>query len=182
MMNFLFLFSGTKPSIPTGQRLCSDVNDKMVLLSFSVSCCLFFLHQPFFESLNVDIFDIEKIYEMRHTLIFAVLSLTATEEGVPTSVQREVPQPQPQDLTRLPFQVQFSFTSREGGKYLRVVTNLQDTTRDREEAEDGMCIIFLFLFGCKSFVAYKVLAQALLETLLMREIQHFQPGRPSKYG
>ena len=38
---------------------------------------------------------------------------------------------------KLPFQVQFSFTSREGGKYLRVITNLQDTTRDREEAEDG---------------------------------------------
>ena len=74
---------------------------------------------------------------MRSTLSFAALSLTATEEGVPTSVQREVPRPQPQDLTRLPFQVQFSFTSREGGKYLRVITNLQDTTRDREEAEDG---------------------------------------------
>mgnify|MGYP001794130318 CR=1 FL=1 len=180
MIYFLFLFSGTKPSIPAGQRLCSDVNDKMVLLSFSVSCCLFFLYQPFFESPNVDIFDIEKIYEVRHSLIFAVLSLTATEEGVPTSVQREVPQPQ--DLTRLPFQVQFSFTSREGGKYLRVITNLQDTTRDREEAEDGMCIILLFLFGYKSFVAYSVLAQVLLETLLIREIQHSQPGSPSNYG
>ena len=38
---------------------------------------------------------------------------------------------------KLPFQVQFSFTSREGGKYLRVITNLQDTTQDRDEAEDG---------------------------------------------
>ena len=91
---------------------------------------------------------------MRHTLIFAVLLLTAAEEGAPTSVQREVPQPQ--DLTRLPFQVQFSFTSREGGKYLRVITNLQDTTRDREEAEDGMRMILLFLFGYKSLVAYGV--------------------------
>ena len=35
------------------------------------------------------------------------------------------------------FQAQFSFTSWEGGKYLRVITNLQDTTRDREEAENG---------------------------------------------
>ena len=40
-----------------------------------------------------------------------------------------------------PFQAQFSFTSWEGGKYLRVKTNLQDTTRDREEAENGSPIL-----------------------------------------